>query len=354
MELLPEWAPNIHPLIVHFPIAILLFAALINLLTFFIPEKWWDETKNTVLYVAGSLAALVTYYTGQAAADSIFLPTKAQPVLSEHADWAFYLLWFFILYAVLRFAFHWFGLFEKKSFKIIAFITVLPGLFMVYETAEYGGEMVFGYGAGTGQLLQTESADTSSTDSLSVSSSSFEETENGNWTLNITQASVSDLVANFRWLEGSVHELEPVILQSEDDQLQLNASDQPNTFVTTESYQNVQVDYYLNLERLSGEVELIHHVQGADNYDFVSLDSNGSIQQGRMRDGEITIFEESTFNASGQLFVRVVADGTHFRGYVNQELLVHGHGDAPESGSVGLKLEGNGNLLISEIEMTQL
>ncbi|NIS38624.1 hypothetical protein GWN26_16365, partial [Candidatus Saccharibacteria bacterium] len=174
--LLPEWAPNIHPLIVHFPIAILLFAALINLLTFFIPEKWWDETKNTVLYVAGSLAALVTYYTGQAAADSIFLPTKAQPVLSEHADWAFYLLWFFILYAVLRFAFHWFGLFEKKSFKIIAFITVLPGLFMVYETAEYGGEMVFGYGAGTGQLLQTESADTSSTDSLSVSSSSFEET----------------------------------------------------------------------------------------------------------------------------------------------------------------------------------
>ncbi|NIV04070.1 MAG: hypothetical protein GWN59_05540, partial [Calditrichae bacterium] len=68
------------------------------------------------------------------------------------------------------------------------------------------------------------------------------------------------------------------------------------------------------MERLSGEVELIHHVQGADNYDFVSLDSNGSIQQGRMRDGEITIFEESTFNASGQLFVRVVADGTHFRG----------------------------------------
>ena len=159
--------------------------------------------------MAGGLAAVVTFFTGQTAADSVFLPTEAQPVLSQHADWAFYLLWFFMLYAALRIVFHWFSLFEKQSFRIIAFITVLPGLIMIYETAEYGGKMVFGFGAGTDQLVQRQSADTSSTDSLSVSASSFEETENGNWTLNITQTSVSDLVANFRWLEGSVLELKP-------------------------------------------------------------------------------------------------------------------------------------------------
>ncbi|WP_395085186.1 DUF2231 domain-containing protein [Gracilimonas sp.] len=42
MELLitPDWAPNIHPLLVHFPIALLVVAAFANFITFFIPEKW--------------------------------------------------------------------------------------------------------------------------------------------------------------------------------------------------------------------------------------------------------------------------------------------------------------------------
>lgn len=112
----PEWAPNIHPLLVHFPIALLATAALANLLSFFIPVNWWGETKNTILYVTGSLFSGVTYYSGTIAADTVFLPAEAQSVLSEHADWAEYLLWFFILYSLLRIAFHWFDLFEKKAF----------------------------------------------------------------------------------------------------------------------------------------------------------------------------------------------------------------------------------------------
>ena len=118
MELLitPDWAPNIHPLLVHFPIALLVVAAFANFITFFIPEKWWDETKNTILYVAGALFAGITYYSGTVAADSIFLPTEAQSVLSEHADWAGYFLWFFILYGILRIAFHWFDLFIAVNY----------------------------------------------------------------------------------------------------------------------------------------------------------------------------------------------------------------------------------------------
>lgn len=355
MELIPDWTPNIHPLLVHFPIALLVVAALANLVTLFISEKWWDETKNTILYIAGALFTGVTYYSGTIAADSVFLPTEAQPVLREHADWAEYLLWFFILYAILRIAFHWFDLFKKKSFKILAFITVLPGLFMVYETAEYGGKMVFGYGTGTGQLLQQEEPESSvTTDSVSTVSSSFITKENGDWSWIINTNSVSDLIANFYWVEGSVQELKPAITPTEPPQLRLEASDQPNLFVTHESYQDVQVDYYLNLDDLNGEIELIHHLQDANNYNFVSLNSEGVIRQGRIQDGSTTIFEEGNFETQGNLFLRMVGDGTHFRGYVNREMKVHGHGDAPESGAAGIKLEGTGSILISQIELTQL
>lgn len=358
MELLsaPEWAPNIHPLIVHFPIALLVMAALANAVTFFIPEEWWDETKNTVLYVVGALFAGITYYTGTLAADTVFLPAEAQSVLSEHAAWAEYLLWFFVLYAILRIAFHWFDLFGKKAFRIIALITVLPGLFMVFETAEYGGKMVYGYGAGTGQLLEQAEPDSSAPigSSASTVNSSFIKKENGNWSWQINSYAVGDLIGHFHWVEGSVQGLKPAVTSVEPVRLKLTASGQENLFVTHDTYQNVQVDYYLNLNNLNGEVELVHHLQDAENYDFVSLNEEGVITQGRFENGNKTIFEEGTFEPKGELFIRVVGDGNHFRGYVDREMKVHGHGDAPESGSVGMKLTGSGSVLISKIEMTQL
>jgi uncharacterized membrane protein len=349
----PEWAPNIHPLLVHFPIALLVIAALAHFVSLFIPEKWWDETKNTVLYTAGAICTGITYYSGTIAADSVFLPSEAQSVLSEHADWAEYLLWFFIIYALLRIAFHWFGLFEKRSFKVITFITVLPGLFMIYETAEYGGKMVFGYGVGTGQLIQPEQpvSEGSSKQVSSVVASSFTENENGSWSWKIHKTSVSDLISNFHWIEGSVQDLQP---EARAGQLKLEATQNPNFFVTHENSKNVQMDVYLNIENLTGEVRLAHHVQDTQNYDFVTLNNEGTIRQGRIKEGETTIFEEGSFDPKGTLFVSVVADGTHFRGYVNREMKVHGHGDAPESGSVGIRIKGKGKLLISKIELTPL
>ena len=45
MNELFDYAPNIHPMIVHFPIAILILAIGLNFVAFFLPENWWDEKK---------------------------------------------------------------------------------------------------------------------------------------------------------------------------------------------------------------------------------------------------------------------------------------------------------------------
>lgn len=357
MEVIPEWVPNIHPLVVHFPVAILFIAALMNLFTFFVPDEWWDERKNTILYVIGTLTVLAAYFTGQSAADSVFLETEAQSVLSHHADLAFWLAWFFGLYAVLRIFLHKFGLMEKMSFKIITFITVIPGLFLIYKTAEHGGELVFGYGTGTGQLLQTEESSGSTTpagvDSLRAVSA-FTVRKNEDWTWEMTAGSVGDLISNFHWLEGSVHQLHPTALQGSQTLLQLNAPGEPNFFVTHSAYQNVQIDSYLDITDFNGELSLVHHVQDVGNFDFVSLHSDGTIAQGRINNGESTIFEDGSFENEGLMFVRVVGNGTHFRGYVNREMKVHGHGNAPEAGFAGLRINGEGIILLSNIELTQL
>ncbi len=356
MELIPDWAPNMHPMIVHFPIAILLLAAFMDLLDFFLPEGWWDELKTTLLYGIGAISVLATYITGNWAADSVFLPAGAQSVLNEHADWGWWTLWFFGIYLLLRIGLHWYRAMDRKAIRIVAFITVLPGLFMLYQTGDHGAEMVFGYGAGTGQLLEQEASSPAASDSLAaVAETTFSMQENGNWSWPMGPNAVSALLEQFHWLQGTPQQLQPSVMQSDGNYLMKFSGDSLNNFFTGHrSMQNVQVDYYLDLSGFDGEVELVHHVQDAGNYDFVTLTSGGTIRQGRVRQGERDIFAEATYSHTGMLFVRVVGNGTHFRGYINEEMVVHGHGDAAEAGGVGLKLNGSGSLLIDSIQFTRL
>lgn len=356
MELIPEWAPNIHPLLVHFPIGIIVLAALMNLASLFLPEKWWDETKNTMIYTIGAIASIGVYYSGKSAADSIFLPTEAQTVLNNHADWALWLVWFFVAYSVFRMGLHYFKLFNKTIVKYAAFLAVFPGLFFLFETGEYGAKMVFGYGAGTGLLLEQEEPSRVMGDTEKISStSSFIQKENGDWIWQINEYAVSDLIGNFHWTEGSVNGLNPQIVKTNTaDYLKLSIAERANTFVTHSNYQNVQVDYYIDVSELDGELMLLHHYRDTDNFDFVSLKTSGSVTQGRKKNGEIKIFEEGKYNTGDIQFFRVIGNETHFRGYVDKEMVVHGHGDAPGSGSVGLRIEGTGSILISKIELTQL
>jgi len=355
--LVPEWAPNIHPLIIHFPIAIILLAVLMDFLNLFLPDKWWDGLKTTILYGIGAIAAIAAYYTGTWAADSVFLPSEAQSVLNNHADWALWTVWFFGIFAVLRIVLHWYKKIDQKAFRIGLFVLALPGVFLLYQTGDHGAQLVFGYGAGTGQLLQPEKETTSaSSDGLiSEAQSTFTVEENGDWSWQIGPNAVSTLLERFHWVEGSVQDLQPAAAKSGDIYLlRLAGNNLDNFFVTHESYQNVQVDYYIELSGFEGEVSLVNHSQDAQNYDFVSLNSVGTIRQGRMDNGEITIFEENDFEAEEELFIRVVANGTHFRGYLNREMKVHGHGDAPEQGAIGIRIEGTGLVSISSIELTQL
>ncbi|MEL7835022.1 DUF2231 domain-containing protein [Fodinibius sp. Rm-B-1B1-1] len=355
MELIPHWAPNLHPIIVHFPIAIILLAVLMDFLNFFLPDNWWDDIKSTILYSIGALSGIAAYYTGTWAADSIFVPTGAQSVLNEHSDWAVWTVWFFGIYVMLRIALHWYQKMDPRPIRIALFVLALPGVFLLYETGDHGAEMVFGYGAGTGQLLQQQNIDSMTTDSLQENESTFTVHDNGDWTWEIGPNGVSTLLTEFEWLEGGIQALRPTIRSNNKNHvLQLNPNSSPNFYISKETYQNVQVDYYVDMSNFEGDISLVNHVQDAKNYDFVMLSSDGMISQGRVRNGEREIFEESKYSASGIMFIRTVANGTHFRGYINKEMVVHGHGDAPQAGKIGVRLNGSGSIIIDKISLTQL
>lgn len=86
MNFPPEWAPNIHPLLIHFPIVLLLLAPLLDLCAILFKKQQWLKNSANLIYVLAGLGLIITYFSGRLAADSVDIPTQAYTTLSRHAD----------------------------------------------------------------------------------------------------------------------------------------------------------------------------------------------------------------------------------------------------------------------------
>ncbi|HLR32296.1 MAG TPA: DUF2231 domain-containing protein [Fodinibius sp.] len=362
LQLIPEWAPNLHPMLVHFPIAILAIAIFFDFVSFFLPRKkrWWTEEATAFLYGVGAVAAVVVYYTGTLAADSVMLPAAAQSVLTEHANLAWITVWFYGIYALLRIAATWWTSEKHRlKFHLGFFLVSLVGMYFLFQTGDHGAQMVFQYGVGV-QAVDVENPvqhdhETDQEEGNSSGTTSFNTTDNGNWIWEVEENAVVALQENFQWLSGSVESVNAEVLEGENGHaLSFSGNDLDGFFVGDQSYKSEQIDYYVDMASFDGTVAFVSHVQNQNNYDFVSIASDGAVKQGRMTNGEPEIFEEGSIDTSQPLFVRVVGNGEHFRGYINKKMVVHGHGDAPRPGRVGLKLDGSGIFLLQKMSVTQL
>ncbi len=367
MELVPEWAPNVHPMFVHFPIALLFTAVLVDFLALVVRPWRWLRPAAVTLYAIGAISAVVTYFTGQAAADSVMLSAEAQTVLTDHADLAWWTVWFFGLYVLVRLGT---ALYRKTrgslAVHVALFLLGLGGLYLPWQTAEHGSMMVYRYGVGL-QAAEIENpvqhehdehdaaTEQGGSAAAEEQASGLEVSENGSWQWDAGAQAPEALKSSFTWLTGEAAQLRPETQSSEDRGrvLALQAQGRPAMFVVGESLASIQADAALNLSGFDGTLMLVHHVQDTENYDFLALE-NGTMRQGRVRQGQTTVFDEGSFNQEGWLSVRVVSDRTHFRGYAGDQMIVHGHGDAPEPGPVGLRIEGTGTVLLGRLDVQAL
>ena len=150
MNLVPGWAPNIHPLLVHFPIALLSAAIAVDLVGC---ACWCNKPLRqaaTLLYVIGTVGAIAAYLTGRAASQSIWLPGMAEPVLKEHWDWALRTVWFFTIVTVVRLVLLRPARREPAVALVAALALVgLVGIGLLLETGDRGGRLVFQHAVGT-------------------------------------------------------------------------------------------------------------------------------------------------------------------------------------------------------------
>jgi len=352
MQLIPDWAPNIHPMIVHFPIVLLIIAVLFDTAGLILKKFTWLQKSALLLYLLGTIAAGVAFLTGRAASDGLDIPANVITAVNDHADWAEITLWFFSIYTIIRLSIGYFFKSLKKVIVIPIVLIGLLGIYFLYQTGDHGAKLVFGYGLGTGNISRIEKTETKNEQKEEqVSDSIFTKSNGGSWKLIAAQGTAFVLKEKFKWVKGSADKLDPMY-DKDNSALMLHPVNE-GFFVYDNKIKSVQISVKINLDDLNGQIELVHHFIDQNNYDFLRV-GDGKIILARKTNGQENIFGEDRYAKKGWIEVKVISDGKHFRGYVDNKIIVHGHDDEPKPGSVGLRITGKGSVSIKEIMVESL
>ena len=351
MAILPDWAPSLHPLIIHFPIALLLLALFFDVLFLIFRKHTWLNAAANALYVLGGISAVAAFFSGRQAADLAEIPASVHSALAEHADLGQYTAWFFGIYGLLRLVGWWQNWQEKVVVMLVLLVIAAGGAVLLFETAEHGAELVYRHGIG---VKAVETARKAEAERVAVEKTLSEggivQSPDGSWEWRPEHGAEIVLQQQFRWLAGEPAALRPETAHdpAETDVLTLHPQNSRALLVAGLPLEGVQMDVRVNLDDFRGTLMLVHHVQDAQNFDFVAL-ADGEMQLGRMVDGKASIEDRGAVNASGWIQIRAVGHGGHFRGYVNEKLVTHGHAKDLPPGPAGLLIDGSGTVRLAKM-----
>lgn len=145
--------PNLHPAVVHFPVALLLTALGFDVACLVVRRWPWVDRAATSLYVLGTAGAGAAYLSGDAAADGMWaVAGEAQAVLADHENGALLTLGAFAVVAVLRWMVSWLGRRDRRIqvgfFRLVALVAAAAAAVLLVQTARLGGELVYTHGLG--------------------------------------------------------------------------------------------------------------------------------------------------------------------------------------------------------------
>ncbi len=145
--------PNLHPAVVHFPIALLTLAFGLDIACLALRRQPWLDRAAALLYALGTVSACLAYLSGQQAARlMIGASGAAQTAMYEHADIAKITLVAFAIIASLRLIVSWNGRRDKvlkiSALRWTALVLALGCQALIFLTADRGGELVYRHGLG--------------------------------------------------------------------------------------------------------------------------------------------------------------------------------------------------------------
>ena len=137
---------HLHPMIVHFPIALLIVGFLLDLIGAILNKDFFSKT-GFYLLILGTMGVIAAYISGNIAGDGVSEAGALKQALENHEDAAQLSLWLMVIASIVRIVI---VLLKKYSgvFKWVAVVLFLTGILSIARTGYYGGELVFKHAAG--------------------------------------------------------------------------------------------------------------------------------------------------------------------------------------------------------------
>ncbi len=145
---------HLHPMIVHFPIALLIVGFLFDIGGLFVKHESFSST-GFYLLILGSAGVVAAYLSGNMAGGSISEEGILGKALEKHEEAAELTIWISSITAILRVLFvvtkRYSGYF-KAGVLVLYFVSI----FAIARTGYYGGKLVYENAAGVQLKLGNE------------------------------------------------------------------------------------------------------------------------------------------------------------------------------------------------------
>lgn len=352
--------PNLHPAVVHFPIALLPLAWLLDLVSVVRRNSpFWDRSA-TLLYALGAAGAALAVRAGEQAADTLVgVPAVVQPDIGRHSDSAHLALYLFAALAVARIVLWWRDRQAERltrvAFRAGLLATGIYGLITLALAADQGGALVYRHGLGvTGpavpaaptmppETLDEEAGAGPVRDSRGVLTWSPRPTDLG---------AVGRVLSS---LSGSVSEVVRGVPTSPGQRGLSLAVEGQELLLLEDTFTDAQIDAGLDLSDFTGSVGLAHHVRDLETRSHFAVDTAGTVELVDLRDGHRTSVDRASIeDARRRLDLGVSSSGSHLKGLIDNLTVAHGHLPPGGPGKVGLLLDGSGTVRLLSLTVTPL
>ena len=135
---------HIHPMLVHFPIALLIVGFLFDIVSEFIKKEPCLLKIAFILQLLGTLGVIAAYISGDSFTNWESLVGAAKSAFMEHDESATYTIWIMIAataFRVVLVVLHRY----KGWFKYISLALFFIGVLCICRTGLLGGDLVYSY-----------------------------------------------------------------------------------------------------------------------------------------------------------------------------------------------------------------
>jgi len=145
--------PSLHVMVVHFPIAFIAVAPLLDLGCLVFRDRVWLDRAAAAMYLMGTLGAGAAYLLGEEAAEAVQSMTPAvESAVADHQAQAVIALVVLAAVTLLRLMVTWMGRNDRRIkvgiFRLLALPAAVAALAMLALTADLGGALVYRHGVG--------------------------------------------------------------------------------------------------------------------------------------------------------------------------------------------------------------